>query len=194
MLDGVSVLLDGICGEIKPYIKTPDNIRDELYKNLPDIVAFTHTHTDHYDKDFALYFEENASKSIVYPRGVSESLVGNLKINAVPSRHIGMFDIRHFSFVITGSKCVWFMGDASPVTLKSMSDCPRPDVLFVPFSYFSSESALRLTKNTGAKNIVLLHMPERKGDGKIIWETVEGFIKNEQNIYIPKMGEIISLD
>ena len=188
-LDGVSLLLDGICGEIKPYIKTPDNIREELYENLPDMVAFTHTHTDHFDKEYASFFEEKTSKSIVYPRGVSEAQVGNLKIRAIKSRHIGMFDIRHFSFVINGSKTVWFMGDAAPVTIKNMVDYQIPDVLCVPFSYLSTEFALRLTKNTKAKEIILLHMPEKEGDGKVIWETVEGFIKGEKNIHIPKVGE-----
>lgn len=190
-LDNVSVLLDGICGEIKPYFKTPETLRREILENLPNIVAFTHTHTDHFDKDFAALFSEKYPKMLVYPRGENEAVFGKVKIESVITRHIGMFDIKHFSFVISGSKRIWFMGDASPVTLKSMAAFEKPDVLFVPFTYFATESAFRLTKNSGAKEIVLLHMPSKEGDGKIIWEAVENNIRNERNIHIPEIGETI---
>ena len=193
-LDGVSILLDGICGEIKPYIKTPYAIAEELYNNLPNIVAFTHTHTDHFDKEFCSYFEEKKGQKAVWPRGDRVKSFGGVTVSSVPSRHIGRFEISHFSFIITGSKTAWFMGDASPVILKSMNDFQRPDILFVPFSYFSTESAVRLTKNVGAKHIVLLHMPKRENEGVAIWQTVEGFIKNEPNVIVLDIGETLILD
>ena len=46
-LDGVRILLDGVCGDLPPYLTTPDDIKLELCKNIPDVVAYTHFHTDH---------------------------------------------------------------------------------------------------------------------------------------------------
>ncbi len=192
-LDGVSILLDGICGEVPPYIATPEEIRKELYSALPDIVAFTHTHTDHYDKDFALFFEENTKRKILSPENKGEIGIGGVKIKSVDSRHIGRNDIEHISFVIQGSRCAYFMGDASPITLKKMGNFHTPDVLFVPFAYFSSESATEITKSIGADKIVLLHMPNKDNDNYKIWETVNNFIIGEQNIHILKIGETLEI-
>lgn len=192
-LDGVSILLDGICGEVPPYIATPEEIREELYSAPPDIVVFTHIHTDHYDKDFALFFEKNAQRKILSPENKDEMGVGSVKIQSVDSRHIGRNDIEHISFVIQGSRCAYFMGDASPITLKKMGCFPKPDVLFVPFAYFSSESAAEITKSIGADKIVLLHMPNKENDDYKIWDTVNNFIISEQNIHILKIGETLEI-
>ena len=52
-ISGETFLLDGVCGEVYPYIKTPQHIREEIEKSYPDNVLFTHYHDDHYDKAFA---------------------------------------------------------------------------------------------------------------------------------------------
>jgi len=192
-IDGVSILLDGICGEISPYLATPQQIRKELYAKLPNAVAFTHFHTDHYDRDFALFFEQTTKREILSPLKKGEIEVGSVKIRSVDSRHIGANDIEHISFVLTGSRCVWFMGDASPATLKGMDNYPKPDVLFVPFAYLNSNSAFKTTKSLNAAHIVLLHLPDPKKDTYKIWENVKNFIMSEQNIHILDVGETVNL-
>ncbi len=192
-IDGVSILLDGICGEVSPYLATPNEIRKELYATLPDAVAFTHTHNDHYDRDFALFFEKNTNKEVLLPEKSKEIRVGSVKIQSVKSRHIGRNDIEHISFVLIGSKCVWFMGDATPITIKGMENFPKPDVLLVPFAFLSSKSAFEITKSLCADEIVLLHLPDAEKDDYKIRETVKGFITDEQNIHILEIGETLHL-
>lgn len=192
-IDGVSILLDGICGEVPPYLPTPEPIRQELYATLPDAVAFTHTHIDHYDREFALFFQKNAGKEIVSPQNKREIQVGSVNISSVDSRHIGRNDIAHISVVLTGSRCVWFMGDASPVALKGMDRYPKPDVLFVPFAYLNGKAACEATKSVGAAEIVLLHLPSEERDDYKIWDTVHDFITNEQHIHVLGMGETLDL-
>ena len=43
-LDGIKMLLDGVCREVTPYPATPDAIKTELSNNYPDLVAVTHCH------------------------------------------------------------------------------------------------------------------------------------------------------
>ena len=47
-LDTITILLDGVCQQVHPYLPTPAEIRSELLENAPDIVAFTHEHQDHF--------------------------------------------------------------------------------------------------------------------------------------------------
>ncbi len=192
-LDGLSILLDGVCGEIPPYLKTPDIIRQELCSELPDIVAFTHKHPDHYDKEFADFFEKETAKKVISPDNQVVCRQENVVIETFKSRHIGKSDIEHISFVIKGSKTVWFMGDASPQTIKNMDKFPKPDVLFVPFAYINSEVSLRLTKSIGAEHIIVLHLPKRKDDKYKIYESFEHLIVNEKNIYTMNLGEALDL-
>lgn len=192
-IDGVSILLDGICGEISPFIATPDHIREEIYANLPDAVAFTHTHIDHYDEDFALFYEKTTQREVLSPQKKREMQVGSVKIQPVDIRHIGAYVIDHISFVLMGSKCIWFMGDASPLQLKRMEGYPRPDVLFVPFAYFNSKSAYEITKGLNANEIVLLHLPDAEKDDYNIRETVESHIIGQENIHVLKIGETLDL-
>lgn len=192
-LDGVRILLDGICGEIPPYLATPENIKLKICEALPDIVAFTHFHTDHFDKDFALFFEDKTGKRIISPENSEAQSVEGVEITAVPTRHIGKTDIAHISFVIKGSKTIWFMGDASPLTLKNMANYPRPDVLFAPFAYFNSPSSLKLTRQLRAKDIFVLHLPNENNDEFKICKAVGENIKDEPNIYIMNLGESINI-
>lgn len=192
-LDGVSILLDGICAQVPPYLETPQEIKNEICEGLPDIAAFTHFHTDHFDGDFVRLFELETGKRVLSPENRESQRMSQVELVAVPTRHIGKTDVEHISFVIKGSKTIWFMGDAGPLMLKKMAGYEKPDVLFAPFAYFNSSSSLELTKSVGAKKIIVLHLPDKNNDEFKICESVQESIKNEQNIHIINLGETIKL-
>ncbi len=191
--DGLSILLDGVCNKIAPYEETPESIRKELRDNFPDIVAFTHIHGDHFDREYAELYKEKTLRSVLGPETFLFKSFGDIGITGISTRHIGKFDIRHVSFILEGSKTIWFMGDASPLDFKGRMDLPAPDVVIVPFAYANTDSAWKITKSFGAETVVIVHMPERENDTYGIWEAVEKTIGNENGVFIPKMGEIIKV-
>lgn len=192
-IDGVSILLDGVCGDLYPYIGTPENIRNELIVDFPDILAFTHMHEDHYDEIYAELYKKDTLRSVYGPELSHFSEEGTVKLQAVSTRHIGKSDLPHVSFIISGSKCVWFMGDASPLVVKKFENIPSPDILIVPYAYVNTKTAWELTKSLGAKDIVVLHLPSRNDDSERLWEAVETIVGNEENIHIPDVGDVIIL-
>ena len=175
-LDGVSILMDGACREVKPYPATPPEVRAELMEALPDAVAFTHAHKDHYDPGFAAHVLQK-NGVILGPTDCHGSMkpvtVGSVRITPVPSRHIGGAgkSTPHASFVIEGSSCVWFTGDAAPTQWRRYS-LPEPDVLIVPYAYCNTPAAWAATQSLGARAVVLVHMPARKDDTLGLWNAV----------------------
>ena len=194
-LDGVSILLDGVCREVKPYPATPPTEKAALLEKLPDIVAFTHNHKDHYDPAFAAHCLEQGGV-ILGPDSVKGSMelvkVGDVTVTPIPSRHIGAAGktTPHASFVIRGSKCVWFLGDSSPLFWKG-ADLPKPDVLIVPYAYATTATGWQITKGLSAGKIVLLHMPTREVDDIGLWKMVEETVQNSPELAIPAMGETL---
>lgn len=194
-LDGVRILLDGVCRQVVPYPVTPEHLKNALRENWPDVMAVTHHHPDHYDPVFTAEYEKATDKKAVDPTFVGSAVQwGNVRILPVESRHIGKFDCRHSSFVIQGSHCVWFMGDASPSQWKNRTDLPKPDVLIAPFAYATTEASWKNTCALGAKAIVLVHMPEREQDTAGIWTAVAQTIGSGEGVFIPKMEEFIKID
>ena len=189
-IDEVSILLDGVAKTFSPYLGTPDAIRQKLIEYCPDIVAHTHKHDDHYDKEYAEYYTRTAKRPVFLPEGEGIVDKNGVKLQRVHTRHIGKTDVPHVSYVITGSKIVWFMGDATPASLKEMEKMPHPDVLFVPFAYGLTSSAWRDTKEIGAKNIVFLHLPDPKNDEHGIWEIVKSNTR-DSSVIIPDIGKTI---
>ena len=191
--DGLSILLDGICGKVEPYLETPDAIREKLTENFPDVLAFTHKHADHYDVSYAEVYEKATLRPVYGSEVFFSADFGGVNIASVPTRHIGKNDIPHTSFIIKGSKCIWFMGDASPLEWKKKENLPTPDVIIAPFAYANTASAWKMTESFGAETIVIVHMPDRENDTYGIWEAVENTVGNSKNVFIPKMGESIIL-
>ena len=182
-LDGVTILMDGVCREVKPYPATPPQEREALQRSFPDAVCFTHAHKDHYDPAFAAAYEKQTGGAIFGPQTLpgcnatmEDSVVKGVYILPVFSRHIGVAgkDIDHASFVLQGSRCVWFLGDAAPMQWKGRAYLPKPDLLLVPYAYANTEASWNFTKSLGAEKIVLLHMPEREHDTIGLWKAVEG--------------------
>ena len=193
-MDDVKILLDGVCRQVLSYLPTPPEEKQHLLQNLPDAVAFTHHHPDHFDPDFAASYEAAAGKAIL-PTSTT-SFVGNVRIDAVPTRHMGKTDpnLQHVSFVLQGSRTVWFMGDAAPQQLKLLSAYPKPDVLIIPFPYLATEVAVKRIEAYLPCQIVLVHMPKRENDPDGIWEMVTPARKKYgQYIHCPEIGENFTL-
>lgn len=200
-LDGVSILMDGVCREVKPYPVTPPEERNALSMCWPDVVAFTHAHKDHYDPGYAAAFERQTGGVILGPEDLpachasSQTLKqGAVTVQPVASRHIGAAGktTSHMSFVIRGSRTVWFMGDSSPLQWKGKTDLPKPDVVIVPYAYCNTPSSWATTKSFGAETVILLHMPDREEDTIGLWTSVEAVTAGE-NLLIPQMCETITL-
>ncbi len=190
-LDGVTILLDGVCPDANGYPGTPEPLRKELETNFPDIYAYTHTHADHYDPVFAANYRQ-AGGVIIGPEGGSVTVRG-VTVTAIPSRHIGKADCKHVGFVVQGSRCLWFMGDSAPVTWKGRSDLPKPDVVAGPYAY-AIASGWNITQSLGAKEVIILHLPEKANDPYSLWPTVIETVKNTPNVHIPNIGEILLID
>lgn len=196
-LDGVSILMDGVCREVKPYPVTPPEVKKELMEHFPDVVAFTHAHKDHYDPDFAAYYERQKGGVILGPEDLTRcgaamqpKTVGTVTVTPVSSRHIGAAGktTNHASFVIKGSRCIWFTGDAAPTQWRQC-DLPKPDVLIAPYAYATTPAAWSLTRGLGAKKVVLLHLPDREEDSIGLWEAVESTAGEDKMLCIPQMGQ-----
>lgn len=192
-LDGVSFLLDGVAEELAPYVGTPHHIREKLTENAPDVVAFTHLHKDHYDKSYAEEYTKRTLRPVYGPECLPPQRSQNIEIKAVPTRHIGKVEISHISYIICGSKCVWFMGDASPLEWKNADKFPKPDVLIAPYAYAITSSAWKITKSLGAKEIVLVHLPLRESDEHGLWSLTEQNVCGDTSVHIPHIGQVIEI-
>lgn len=196
-MDGVRILLDGVCGEVPPYMATPAREREWLLDNPPDLLAYTHDHPDHYDRSFVSQYFQRAAGPLMGPAGSpfgsQPRRVGAVKITPIPSRHIGKHeDVEHVSYIIEGSSCVWFMGDASPLQWKDREDLPRPDVLIAPFGYAIC-GGWDITRQISPKAFVLLHMPERDNDPHNLWGQVEAAVRKNDGpkVYVPAVEQYI---
>lgn len=189
-MDGKRILLDGVCREVTPYLATPSHVRTGL--EYPDIVAVTHRHDDHCDPVFEAKFSITTGRPLIDPSWEGESLgLDNLTVYPVPSRHLGRTDVAHVSYILQGSRCVWFMGDAAPEQFKNRTDLPKPDVLIAPYAFASTAYAWRITRSLGATYVVLLHLPDRQQDSFGLWDAVKQTVGENQGIFIPEMEEFI---
>ncbi len=192
-LDNISILLDGVAEEFPPYEGTPIAVREELLSDCPDIVAFTHAHRDHCDMDFCRRYSEFTGRRVYNADETVRENIGGIELLSVCTRHIGRADINHVSYVINGSKTLWFMGDASPIEMKKLAHFPSPDVIVVPYAYTITESAWRSTTEVGADNIILLHLPLEENDTYSLRSMTADVTKGDKRLCIPEMGQIIKM-
>lgn len=192
-LDGTAVLLDGVCNSYPrySYIGTPDAIRKELMDTFPDVLAYTHWHEDHYDPVYAKAYKEKTLRLVYGPELSVSEKIGNIRLMSVKTKHIGRYSDPHVSYIISGSKCVWFMGDASPLVWKNIDGLPEPDAVIVPYAYAITESAWHITKGFGAKNIILLHFPEKNNDPYRLRQTAEEITQGDPCLHIPEIGQTV---
>ncbi|MBR2937269.1 MAG: MBL fold metallo-hydrolase [Oscillospiraceae bacterium] len=197
-LDGVSILLDGLCDRVEGYLPTPPAIAQQLLADAPDLLAFTHYHKDHCSRALLSPYRKENLRPILGPESLSEGAVqvGNVTVRPVESRHLGRIEpgLEHVSYIVTGSKCVWFMGDAAPIQWKNRTDLPRPDVLIAPYAYGNTKAAWDLTCSLTSE-VVLLHLPDKDKDPYGLWEGVESTTRGcAADLWIPKLGETITID
>ncbi len=206
-LDDTSILLDGVCQEVSPYLATPPAQREELIAHWPDVVAFSHIHNDHFDSTYAQQYNRGTGR-FAFSTGQAAGLLPDyvqaaasfgtekVRVISVPTRHMGRAfgNTEHCSFVVTGSKCLWFLGDATPTQLKDFSQFPKPDVLVVPFPYLATPASRKQLEALLPCQIVLVHMPDPDNDPDGIWEmTEEGRGELAKYLHCPCMGEILTL-
>lgn len=199
-LDGVTVLLDGVCPELPPYLGTPETLRSELMDCPPDILAFTHGHKDHFDRDFARSLYEKTLRPILGPesllrQGMQEQpvRVGEVSVTPLKSRHIGKAgqDTAHMSFLIHGSKTVLFTGDAAPSCFR---EHPKADVLIAPYAYAITPAGWKAAQAL-ADTVVIVHMPSREQDPQGLWQALEQTtqLKYATTLLIPHIDEEIKV-
>lgn len=199
-LDGKRILMDGVCREVKSYLATPSHVREALLKELPDALLITHCHADHYDAAFVSEYLQKTAGPVLGPADIpfcSTEVygVGEVRITTVPSRHIGKKEpMGHMSFIVEGSRCVWFLGDASPLQWQGREDLPRPEVLVAPYAY-AIGTGWQVTKKLAPRLLVLLHLPPREDDPCGLWDAVEQTLQNRDGpqVYIPAMGQTITV-
>ena len=196
-LDGVSILLDGLCEGLEGYLPTPPVLVQTLLDNPPDLLIFTHSHPDHLSDALLLPYKTQKRRPILGPASLpaGKIRVGEVTVSAVETRHLGKTEpgLQHYSFVFEGSKCIWFMGDASPMQLKKLASFPKPDVLVVPYAYANTASAWMLTKQVCSELVVVLHLPEIERDSCGLWQQVKDTTQGDPAVWIPQIGECKTL-
>ncbi len=191
-LDGVRILMDGVCEVVAPYLQTPTELREYLQEKVPDAVGFTHLHPDHFHsgyRDFCI----KAGTALILP-GSDRVEIGSIAITPIETRHLGKVepDLQHNSFLICGSKRILIAGDASPSEFK---DIQNIDIAIAPYAWVTTNAGIRALRATGAKTLLLVHMPGQEFDPFSIWESVRTGMANCKDVVIstPEMGEEVEI-
>ena len=197
-LDGVRILLDGVCRRSGYYLATPLEEKDNLLACPPDITAFTHGHLDHFDRDFAQEFYHQTLRPVLGPEGLLKEgcicepvTVGGVTVTPIVSRHIGKAGqgIAHVSYLVEGSRRILFAGDASPIDVQNQ----KADVLIAPYAYAITENGWKVSGQIAPK-LVLLHLPVKDQDLDGLWSMVENTAQTAYpELYIPHLLENIEI-
>lgn len=208
--DGRRILLDGVCQALNGYEGTPPTLLERLLETKLDLIAFTHSHPDHFLAPFIQDYLRRWPGTVVAgpadvaraaaPYPVTEKIVdlGGIRFFSVPTRHIGAAarHTPHLSFVLqTGSTCLWFTGDAAPVQSPPLPPLPRADVLLASYAYAATEAGWQTAAATGAGTMILLHLPRPAEDPAALWPAVQAVRRRHQTprLLIPGLGETLSL-
>ena len=191
-LDGVRILMDGVCGFVAPYLQTPAELREYLQEKVPDAVGFTHLHPDHFHSGYQDFCIQ--SGTVVLMPGTEKVKVGEVSIQPITTRHLGKVEpnLIHNSFLISGNKRILFAGDASPSELQNIQNV---DILIAPYAFISTSVGVKTVLATGAEYLILVHMPGVDPDPYGIWESVRAGISGcvGFDVLIPKMGQEIEI-
>lgn len=198
-LDGKQMLFDGVCQGVGPYLPTPASIQTMLLQQPPDALIFTHNHPDHYDGLFVAHYLQNTAGPVLGPADIPWAIsepycLGSVQITPVSTRHIGKADCCHHSYVVQGSRCLWFMGDASLLHWQKIADVPKPDVIVAPFGFLIGRG-WAYCKSLGVKTVVVVHMPLRGNDPYSLWQQLEQTLDDSSGVQvlIPEIGQTMIL-
>ncbi len=207
-LDNVSILLDGACQGLSSYLASPPAVLEELESCPPDALAFTHAHPDHFEPGFVSRFSRRTGRPVLGTEGMAERLpevpvmrdgavIGGVRVLPVPSRHLGVEwrNYPHVSYLLEGSRRVFFVGDATPACWKEAAFRLRPDVLIAPYPYVTTRIGWQTVLRFAPKTVVLVHMPDRNADPDGIWPMVTKALEihRELPVQIPALNETILL-
>ena len=207
-LDGVRLLLDGVCREFSPYLTPPPDVIEELEHCLPDALMFTHGHPDHFEAGFAARFYENTHRPVLGTAGVAELLsgvpvgqegavVGGVRVTPIPSRHLGAEwrNYPHVSYLLEGSKRIFYVGDATPACWKNAVFRLRPDVLIAPYPYVTTRLGWQSVERFAPDAVVVVHMPAPEADPDGIWPMVNRAVSacGEIPVWVPGLRESIDI-
>ena len=199
-LDGKRMLLDGVCQGVGPYLPTPASIQTMLLQQSPGALIFTHSHPDHYDGLFVAHYMQNTAGPVLGPADIPWAnpdafRLDTIQITPIPTRHIGKADnCAHHSYVVQGSRCLWFLGDASLLDWQKNADVPKPDVIVAPFGFLIGRG-WAYCKSLGVKTVVVVHMPLRENDPYGLWQQLEQTLDDSSGVQvlIPEIGQSITV-
>ena len=207
-LDGVLLLLDGVCQGYSLYLTPPPAILQELEHCPPDALAFTHSHPDHFEAGFAARFYDKTRRPVLGTAEVAERLpavpveqgsvvIGGVRITPIPSRHLGVEwrNYPHVSYLLEGSRRIFYVGDATPACWKDTVFQLRPDVLIAPYPYVTTRFGWQSVERFAPKAVVVVHMPAVDNDPDGIWSMVQRGMAAHRDIpmYVPDLGEKVFL-
>ena len=207
-LDSVILLLDGVCQGYSLYLAPPPAIIQGLDHRPPDMLAYTHSHPDHFEPGFAARFYEKTHRPILGTAGVAEllpgipveqgsAIVGGVRVTPVPSRHLGAEwrNYPHVSYLLEGSKRIFYVGDATPACWKESVFGLRPDVLIAPYPYVTTRLGWQSVERFAPKAVVVVHVPAVDNDPDGIWSMVQRGMAAHRDIpmYVPDLGEKVFL-
>ena len=200
-LDGVRILLDAYSQPVNGYVGTPADVAAWVVHFPISVACFSHAHPDHFSADFARRLKNTI---LLGPEEVADELpdrmvlpdeiqVRRVRVEPIPCRHQGIAgsEESHLSFVVTGSQCVWYMGDAAPSQwLKPVEELPHPDVLIAPFPYATTWAAWHVVEHIAPRLLILTHLPYRNRDPEELWPAVQALVAAHPNqlSVIPVLG------
>ena len=208
-LHGKTVIVDALhTGCVDPYLGSDMALVEEQHA---DCVAFTHAHPDHFNAEVAAnYLYDNPELPVLcgphargelISQGIAacrfldlDSQLGELRLFAFPTRHIGPAWKEYEHFAITlGDDEVMVTGDATPTESNFAGHTAR--VLIAPFAYALANSGFRAVRNTiGAKELVVVHMPLVSNDPEQLNARLcAGVDTLGVNVHVPLIGDTLEL-
>ena len=185
--EGRRFLLDGLHGQPPPpYCGMDPGWEAALFQRLPpaDVVAFTHSHPDHFCPQVAARYLVAHPQSTVYAgpdvlaalraQGITNPCYGwdgpgPGGLMAIPTRHMGAQyrDVPHSSLYLPGPEPLLFTGDASPAPINFFpaGKGMQTHVLAAAFAFFMGPPLQRVVRQRiRPKRAYVLHLPLSQAD------------------------------
>ena len=204
-LDGVCILFDGVGLPVQDYPPTPPDILNDLLSRQIDLLAFSHTHPDHFSPAFVIHYLSRRDVFLAGPEDMSAALddipveagsirLGDVTVTPLPCRHMGRKEsLPHRAYLVEGSVCVLFLGDASPLPWRDIDLRPIPDVVIAPLGFALTEVAWLSVEHLRPGLLIMTHFSEEARDASELRAAARLVAKrhSEQKVVIPVLGETV---